>query len=171
MKSNKVYSLQFTAYSSIMLVVNCLFCALCYAQTVSSAELINNAKRYDGKTIIYTGEVIGEVMERAGGMYAWANVNDGGNAIGIWLDKKLTGIKTGNTGSYKSRGDIIEIEGVFHRSCIEHGGDLDIHAVSLRKVKDGLVIPEKINIVKRNLVIILAGGLCLVLILNLLKRK
>lgn len=171
MANNKNYSLQLIVCSGIMLILNCLFCALCHAQTVPSAELINNAKRYDGKTVIYTGEVIGEVMERSGGMYAWANVNDGVNAIGIWLGKELTGIKNGNIGSYKSRGDIIEIEGVFHRSCIEHGGDLDIHAVSLRKVKDGLVISEKINAGKRNLAIGLTGGLCLVLILNRLKRK
>ncbi len=182
MKSNKVYNFrrrrtslrlaQFTIYSSMMFIVNCLFYALCYAQAISSAELINNAKRYDDNTVIYTGEVIGDVMERAKGIYAWVNVNDGVNAIGICLGKELFGgIKTGNIGGYKSRGDIIEIKGVFHRSCIEHGGDLDIHAVSLRKVKDGLVISEKIDMVKRNLAIILAGGLCLVSILNRLKRK
>ncbi len=170
MTTNKNYSLQFTVYSCIMLIVNCLFCALCYAQPVSSAELINNAKRYDGKTIIYTGEVIGDVMKRAKGINAWVNVHDGVNAIGIWLGKEhFYEIKTG--GGYKLRGDIIEIEGVFHRSCIEHGGDLDIHAVSLRKVNDGVDIPETINTGKKNLAIILAGGLCLVLILNRLKRK
>ena len=31
----------------------------CYAQPVSSIELINNAKLYDGKTVTYEGEVIG----------------------------------------------------------------------------------------------------------------
>lgn len=168
MKSKKVYSLQFTAYSSIILLVNCLFCALCYAQTVSSAELINNAKRYDGNTVIYSGEVIGDVMKR--GKYSWLNVHDGINAVGIWIDNDL--IKNiGHAGNYKTRGDFITVKGAFYRRCIEHGGDLDIHAVSLRKVSDGAVIPEKINMVKRNLAIILAGGLCLVLILKRLKRK
>ena len=55
----------------------------CYAQTPTSLELINNAKQYDGKTVNYKGEVIGEVMVR--GDYAWLHVNDGTIAIGIWV--------------------------------------------------------------------------------------
>ncbi len=171
MKNNRIYSLQLVVCSGIMLLLNCLLCTLCYAKTISSAELINNAKRYDGKTVVYTGEVIGEVMLRNRGIAAWVNVLEGSNAIGIWLGKELMGFREGHIGNYKSRGDIIEIEGVFHRSCLEHGGDLDIHALNLSKVSDGADMPETINTVKRNLVIILAGGLCLVLILNRLKRK
>jgi hypothetical protein len=182
MKNKKIYSfrrrqtslwpVQLTVYSIMLLIFNCLLCTLCYAETVSSSELINNAKRYDGKTVIYTGEVIGEIMERDRGVYAWANVHDGVNAIGIFLGKdQYGGMTSGNKGGYKYRGDIFEIEGVFHRSCIEHGGDLDIHAVSLRKVRDGGIIPEKINAGKINLAILLAGGLCLVLILNRLRHK
>jgi hypothetical protein len=35
-----------------------------YAVDVNSDELIKNAAKYDGREIIYTGEVIGDVMKR-----------------------------------------------------------------------------------------------------------
>jgi hypothetical protein len=140
----------------------------CYAQAVSSSELINNAKQYDAKTVVYSGEVIGDVMAR--GEFVWINANDGVNAIGIWAAKSLAK-DIFYTGSYKSRGDVIEAEGVFHRACLEHGGDLDIHAVLLRKIKNGGPAREIIDPVKKNLAISFLGVLCLVWILSRLKRK
>ena len=107
---------------------------ICYAQPLSSTELINNARQYDGKTVTYTGEVIGEIMAR--GKFCWLNVNDGNNAIGVWIDKNLVKDLT-YMGSYKSKGDGVEISGTFHRACLQHGGDLDIHAQGLRKIKSG----------------------------------
>jgi len=138
-----------------------------FAQGVSSTDLINNARQYDGKSVAYEGEVIGEVMLR--GQYAWVNVNDGTNAIGVWLDKDLTRDIV-HTGNYRTKGDWVVVEGVFSRSCTLHGGDLDIHAQQLRKTTPGKIVNERLNISKRNLVIVLLGLLCLVLILPRLKR-
>jgi len=141
--------------------------AQCYAQTVSSTELINSAKLYDGKTVVYEGEVIGDIMAR--GRYAWVNLNDGQNAIGIWMPEALTkDIRL--TGSYKSRGDWIEVTGVFHRACADHGGDLDIHAQAIRKIQSGKAIVERANPAKRNLLVTLLGILCLIVILRQFKR-
>lgn len=140
----------------------------CYAQPISSTELINNAKQYDGKTVIYRGEVIGDIMARKD--YVWLNVNDGVNAIGVWIDKNLSR-NIVYTGSFKFRGDIVEIEGVFHRACLEHGGDLDVHAWALRRIVSGMAVRDRLDIHKKNLVILLLGILCLILILNRLKRK
>lgn len=136
---------------------------LAYAQPVSSAELINNAKLYDGKTVAYEGEVIGDVMVR--GDYAWINLNDGVNAIGIWVPKSL--IKDIlYEGSYKSKGDWLEVTGTFQRACLLHGGDLDIHAQAVRKMSSGRALAERLNISKRNQLLIVTGILaCLVLIL------
>ncbi len=140
----------------------------CYAQSVSSTELINNARLYDGKVVTYEGEVIGDIMAR--GEHAWINVNDGQNAIGIWVDKNLAKDIL-YTGSHKFKGDWIEVAGIFHRACLEHGGDLDIHAQAIRKVRQGREIIERLNINKRNLVFVLLGVLCLVWILKQLKLK
>lgn len=140
-----------------------------YAQpAVSSTELINNGKAYDGKCVIYTGEAIGDVMLRDTG--AWVNVSDGKSAVGIWMSKDLAG-DIQFSGSYKSTGDIVEIKGVFHYACPEHGGDLDIHAQSLRKLKSGGPVAEHWNKEKKNLSAVLLGALCLVLILRRFKPK
>ncbi|MFA5156475.1 MAG: DNA-binding protein [Candidatus Omnitrophota bacterium] len=155
----------------VFLIFNFIICACslpCYADAVSSTELINNAKQYDGQTVVYSGEVIGDVMQR--GEFVWINVNDGSSAIGIWVAKDLAKDIV-YTGNYKFLGDTVEIEGVFHRSCPEHGGDLDIHADSLRKVKAGTAVEEKINPAKKKLAIVLSGVLCLLLILMRLKRR
>src|SRR4030042_422395 len=90
--------------------------AVCLAGQVSSTELINNAREYDGQTVIYIGEAVGDVMVRRG--FAWVNINDGENAIGIWMSKELAG-KIRFTGSYRTIGDRVEIAGVFQRNCIQ----------------------------------------------------
>ena len=138
------------------------FCAaVCYAQPLSSTELINNAKDHDGKSVVYAGEVVGDIMAR--GDFVWANVNDGENAIGIWLSKELAGeIEFG--GSYHARGDRVEITGIFHRGCIQHGGDLDIHAQDISMISPGRSVSEESYTGKRNFTFILLGVLSLVLI-------
>ena len=139
-----------------------------FAQAVSSTELINHAKDYDGKVVVYSGEVIGDIMVR--GKYAWINVFDGKTAIGIWLDKDLAK-EIIYTGTYKSKGDAVEISGIFHRACLEHGGDLDIHAQSLSKTFGGASLSEPFNNGKRNTALLLSGALCLVLIWSRLKLR
>lgn len=138
------------------------------AQGIPSNELVNNAKLYDGKTVNYKGEVIGEIMKR--GDFAWVNVHDGAKAIGIWVPLALTR-EIVYTGSYKAKGDIIEITGIFNRACPEHGGDLDIHAQALRKLDSGKLIRERLNSSKVSQALILLGVLFLVWILTLFLRK
>jgi hypothetical protein len=75
------------------------------------------------------------------------------------------------TGNYKFRGDLLEIAGVFHRACPEHGGDLDIHAQSVRCIENGRVVKSGVNFGKVSLVLILLGVLFLIWILTLFKRK
>ena len=153
----------FLTYNSALITHN-----YCYAQSVSSTELINNAKLYDGKVVTYEGEVIGDIMVR--GEYAWINVNDGQNAIGIWIEKSKT-LDILYTGSYKSKGDWIEVTGIFQRACPAHGGDLDLHAQGIRKIRPGRLVLERWNLTKRNLALILLGALCLVWILRQLKVR
>jgi hypothetical protein len=163
----KVYRLQFTAYSILffLLTVNCSAFTICYAQeAVSSTELIQNVQEYDGRQVVYEGEVIGEIMKRKQG--AWVNISDGENSIGVWMPLELAkAIKY--EGGYKVKGDIVQVKGVFNRACVEHGGDLDIHAVSLLTIKSGSLKPEKIIPAKRNLLVILIVILCLILILKI----
>ncbi len=136
----------------------------CYAQPSTSLDLINNAKQYDGKTISYKGEVIGDVMIR--GDRAWLHVNDGYVAIGIWAPKKMIQ-DIGYIGDYHKKGDTVEVSGTFHRSCLEHGGDLDIHATEIKKITAGSPVIQPIS---RKKVYIGVYSLILVLLFYALKK-
>lgn len=130
-----------------------IFSFQCYAQTISSTELINNAKRYDTKVVTYQGEVVGDIMIR--GEHAWLSVNDNVNALGAWTTKaSLKEIKY--IGNYWKKGDVIEVTGIFHRSCPEHGGDLDIHAQRIVKIRAGSLSSQPINKTKVSVAISLS---------------
>ncbi|MDD5560847.1 MAG: DNA-binding protein [Candidatus Omnitrophica bacterium] len=139
-----------------------------FCQSISSSELIRNANEYDGKPVTYTGEAIGDIMLR--GDFAWVNINDGANALGVWMSASLAK-EIEFVGNYKSRGDILEVGGIFHRACLEHGGDMDIHAQALRKLRSGRMFNQQLNPGKKNLSIFLFGALFLIWILTLFRRR
>ena len=153
--------------SLFFLVIGCLLLGIsdCHAQTPTSLELINNAKQYDGKIVSYRGEVIGEVMVR--GDYVWLHVNDGIIAIGIWAPKTMVQ-DIRYAGDYHKKGDMVEISGMFHRSCLEHGGDLDIHASEINKITPGSLI---IRPVSKKKIYIGISSLALVLLFYALKKS
>lgn len=142
-----------------------IFCFPCYAKALSSAELIKDAKQYNGKNVTYRGEVVGDVMIR--GEYAWLSVNDGSNAIGIWIKKELLN-DIAYVGSYKAKGDLIEVTGKFNRSCVGHGGDLDIHAQSITKINSGSNISHAVSIRAINFAL---GLFFIVVLASLLKVR
>lgn len=139
-----------------------------WAQNFTSDELIKYAKKHDGKIVVYCGEVIGDVMAR--GEFAWININDGSNAIAIWASRALAK-ELQFAGNYKTRGDVLEVTGIFYRNCLEHGGDLDIHAQTIRKIAGGRIVEHKLDFIKLELIFILLGALFLIWILLLFKRK
>ena len=153
----------------VILVFDFWILNLCYAQpTVSSVELIEKAKELDGQEVIYEGEVIGEVMTR--GDYSWVNLNDGLNAVGIWMGNNSLGLIY-FAGGYKSRGDWLRVRGVFSRACRRHGGDLDIHAEEAVKIRSGRLVKHRLVGEKKRIVLILAGVCLCLLIGQLLSRK
>jgi hypothetical protein len=112
-----------------------------------SAALVEDANEWDGRNVRFTGEAIGESMRR--GTMAWIHLNDDpygleetaelsgfNSGIGVWIEAGLASRIT-VFGGYGSHGDVVEITGIFKAACPEHGGDLDIHADSLRIVRAG----------------------------------
>jgi hypothetical protein len=95
------------------------------ALAVSSNELIEEPKKWDGREITYQGEVIGDVMRR--GPAAVLNVNDGTYAMGVWVTVREAD-QIHLAGRYGVKGDVVLVHGVYHRACPAHGGDPDIHA-------------------------------------------
>lgn len=107
--------------------------------------LIEKSQTFDGQTVTAHGEAIGEAMLR--GEYAWINISDNTNAIGVWL-KASDAQKITAFGDYRHKGDIVKITGTFSRNCTEHGGDVDIHSHTLEIIENGYNQPETITQVK-----------------------
>jgi len=124
-----------------------LFLLLALASTclfgqVGTAELISKARQLDGQEVEFVGEAIGESMRR--GDYVWLNLLESGGAIGIWAKRAdMPAIRF--FGSAAARGDTLRVRGVFHRSCPQHGGDLDIHAAALEVVARGELKQETLH--------------------------
>lgn len=139
-----------------------------FAQNVSSQDLIRQAKKYDGQIVTYSGEVIGDLMRRKD--FAWVNLKDMDNAVAVWITAEMAKVVQ-FTGNYKTQGDLLEVTGIFYRNCLEHGGDLDIHAQTLRKISSGRVVVHQINLKKLKLIFILFGVLFFIWILTLFRRR
>lgn len=139
---------------AIALIMQASFCGLreSHAEPIPSNELIEKAKSFDGKTVIYRGEAVSAVLKR--GDHAWVNLNDGINAIGVWCDApQVVPIKF--VGDYKNRGDIVEVVGIFHRACSVHGGELDIHADVVKVVESGFRVEERTDGVRASFATVL----------------
>lgn len=147
-------------FSMIFLLI--LFSSQTFAaETIDINQLIDNAKIQDGRQFIIKGEVIGESMTR--GEYCWVNLKDSTNAIGVWM--KLSDMqKITHYGSYKYKGDSIIITGVFHRACIEHGGEADIHCEALMIEQKGFPVTVKVSTDR----VFFAGSLLLVLFIAII---
>lgn len=141
----------------------------------TSAQLVEEPGSFDGTVIEFTGEVVGEVMDRPGG--AWVHLNDdaymernveegaelGGYNSGqaVWVPGDLAAAIT-RAGDYHNQGDIVRVTGVFNAACPEHGGDMDIHAQGLVVVTPGHAVVDPVAPWKPILALILsvlAGGL------------
>lgn len=124
----------------------------------TSGELVERPAQYDRTTVSFTGEAIGEVMVRGDG--AWIHLNDDayhvanveeGAALGgynsgmaVWVPAAETAVIE-RYGDYRNTGDIVTARGVFNAACAEHGGDMDIHAVSLRVVRQGREVADAVS--------------------------
>ncbi len=170
MIKHRLHRLEKQITQILLFAVYCLlFTAIVYAQSVSSAELIEKAAYYNNKTVEYQGEVVGDVMVRKD--FAWVNLNDGKNAIGVWGKRDLISGLIKYKGDYNYKGDTILIEGIFHRACPQHGGDLDIHLIEAIKIKEGFLIKHPVSLAKilnALLILLLALGL---FVLCAIKRK
>ena len=107
--------------------------------------LIEQAKELDGQKITVQGEAIGECMDR--GEYSWININDGTNAMGIWMDTKEAA-NISFYGNSENKGDTIKITGIYHRACKEHGGEADIHNITSEIVNVGNPVKETVPFIK-----------------------
>jgi hypothetical protein len=127
-----------------------------WAEPVSSVQLVEDPTVWDGRTVTFTGEAIGEAMVR--GAEAWLHLNDDVYASGTTDERvRLGGYNSGQAvvidsdavaaistfGDHRHRGDLVEVTGVFNAACPEHGGDMDLHAAGLSIVRPGTAIVQQ----------------------------
>jgi hypothetical protein len=163
-----MYKVLTIVFSIILCLISMTTAFAAAAEVVTSNDLIDKAKDYDGHEVSYTGEVIGDIMDR--GEYSWINVSDGNNAIGIWV--KTSDLQDINiAGRYNTHGDTVNITGVFHRACAEHGGDFDIHAGKIVVVQKGFATSHALSPIKAVLAFILFGAALGCVVFLILKTK
>ncbi len=142
---------------------------------VNSATLVENANLWDGRTVSFKGEAIGEAMVR--GEMAWLHLNDDaymeknieeGAALGgynsghaVWVSAELAA-RVRFFGDFKHDGDIVRVTGIFNAACRDHGGDMDIHATSLEVVRPGYPVRHVVNL-HRGLIAVLLFALAALL--------
>ncbi len=135
-----------------------------YAEVTGSLDLINRAKEHDGKLVTCQGEVIGDIMPRAD--HVWLHVNDGYIAVSVWAEKELVQ-EIKYSGDYRATGDTVEVSGIFHRSCLEHGGDLDIHAQRIILLRSGVVLKNPLTSKKAQIGLLATSAVALFYLLKM----
>lgn len=140
------------------------------AGPVSSRQLVNDPKSYDGQLVTITGEAIGEMMVRGDhswlhlndDAYAQRNIEDGATPAGynsgmpVWVGTEF-GKRVKTFGDYRHQGDIVQTTGLFHAACAVHGGDMDIHAADLLVEARGRTVTDRVQPWKIVVALILAA--------------
>ena len=158
----------------MIFILICIFTLLltitCNASNaIQINQLVENAKVLDNTEVTIQGELIGEALER--GEYAWININDTTNAIGVWVKQSdIDQIKF--YGDYKHKGDIVKVTGTFYKACTEHGGDVDIHCSNIQIIETGHISIEELSFVKTvtTVVLIVLAFLFLTFYFMLMKK-
>lgn len=90
----------------------------------------------DDATVSFSGEVVGEVLNAEDG-YKWVNLlGSDGSCVGVYLSETDAGM-IAHVGNYSTTGTTLQIKGVYHTSCSEHQGELDVHAAEVSVVDAG----------------------------------
>jgi hypothetical protein len=153
---------------------------------VRSQQLFNCPRAFDGFTVRYVGEIIGELIPRRGGV--WVQVNDDAYALtdGPLLGhRNFSGFNTGvavwlpdgtheqleTVGRHQVRGDIIAITGTFMRADPNDGGGLTIRADTVEVMADGVLLDDPLNRRQLTVAVLLFVGAAGALTLGQLARR
>lgn len=113
---------------------------------LTPAEVVKSGARLDGTSVTVEGEAIGDAL-RADSTHVWVNVLGGETAIGLYVPRAAAeAIRV--WGDWARTGDSVRAVGTFHAACDAHGGDTDIHAVSIAVVGAGSTRPHGASVEK-----------------------
>jgi hypothetical protein len=130
--------------------------------------LSENPGLYDLQEVEVVGEVLDELPQKRG---SWLNLSDGTASVGVWAKKGLRLPAILHFGSYRTKGDTLRVKGVFHASCDEHVGQMDIHAQQVTIIGSGVVREERVADQKKRLALGWLIFSLAALIIYLIKRS
>ena len=138
--------------------------------SITVSQILQNQKEWDGNEISYQGEVIGQAIFEKN--HVWINVMDREfNAMGFWIPSSEIK-KISNYGKFGVKGDILEMKGVFHKVCPQHGGETDIHSDLITVLEKGSLFPKnRIPISKMILCVLLLAGIVLLYFFTSFKKS
>lgn len=113
---------------------------------LTPAQVVEIGLARDGVDVLVQGEALGEALVAPGGK-RWVNILGDGTAVGVVLEAvDVEAIE--RFGEYRQRGSTLLVEGVVNSACDEHGGDLDVHATSVRIIDEGYSSPHAVHPLK-----------------------
>jgi len=110
---------------------------------MTPADAVELGLAQDGVEIVLQGEAIGEALAAPGGK-RWVNLLGDAVAIGVVVDAKGAAEVT-RFGEYRQRGATLLVRGRLNSACDDHGGDLDVHATSVRIIDAGHTSPHVVH--------------------------
>lgn len=137
---------------------------------ISSTQVFLCPSAYDGLSVTYVGEVVGELLPRDGG--AWAQVNDddyalvSGPVVGhreragfntglsVWLPEDLAE-RIEQPGRPALRGDVVLLRGTILRADPDDGGGITLRATELETLAPPLEIEPPLHVLQ----VVVAGVL------------
>jgi hypothetical protein len=128
---------------------------------VTSTQVLGCPAAFDGRSVTFVGELVGDLLTRDGG--AWVLVNDDDYALelgplpshrdrrgtntglSVWLPDRLHRQVTG-LGGPGQRGDLVRIDGVVRRADPSDGGGLTLRADGLEVLSPAAPVEEPLNV-------------------------
>jgi len=122
------------------------------SQPASLSETIENAVILNGKSLLVEGELIGEPLAATDGY--WLNILENGCPLAVFVPTPATDTGVFEPcrllgGNHLRTGHFIRVTGKFNRVCVQHGGDLDLHADGVEMT--ALPSPRTISVTRRQL--------------------
>lgn len=128
---------------------------------VQSSQVFRCPAAFEDMPVTFAGEVVGELLPRAGG--AWAQINDDAYALEVGPlvgHRELHGFNSGlavwlpdglhervdTVGRPARRGDVVLVRGTIHRTDSEDGGGLTLRADDLAIVDAGFTIDDPLHV-------------------------
>ena len=142
--------------------------SLAYAKASALEALLAFPDRFDQRRVQIEGEVIGEPLNDAQGV--WLNISTGPQQVGVFSSDKNLIERIAYWGSYQETGDWVRVKGVFYKECPDHQIS-DVHLESLEIIREGYVNEYSISPQKQQLAKILSIICLIIAFIYLIKLK